>query len=320
MPNYLSYKRQIAVLDADDVQWITVKGNHIPIKEGQSKEDAVKSFFESKKGNSNNTNKESKYSPEFEIVRKNALAKGNVYGGKYTQKSKAEAYKEYKNDTSSKENMKKANEFVNGKPESSVKLSKGMTLKFSDGSKQTIKSIRSDLIDTEKSTHTAEKLIAGIKKGDIKIETKESSKKWSGAWSKRANKPVALGEAVKSAAQTSYSLNKKAKQEANYTALEIAYNDVAFTKSPKQNKADMLKAVSNSGAENIDYMKQTISNMPETAFESHNSFRKGLKDTSKWHSDWFKRANKPVTLGTALKSATNIMKKTKELGKLDKKA
>lgn len=39
------------------------------------------------------------YDPEFETVRKNAKANPNLYGGKYTQKSKAEAYKEYKKDT-----------------------------------------------------------------------------------------------------------------------------------------------------------------------------------------------------------------------------
>lgn len=53
MPSYLQYKRQLAVLDADDTEiesWITVKGNHIPIMKGQSKEDAVKSFLEKKDG------------------------------------------------------------------------------------------------------------------------------------------------------------------------------------------------------------------------------------------------------------------------------
>ena len=51
MPSYTSYIRQMAVMDADDdIQWITVKGNHIPIKKGQSKEDAVKSFFEHQAG------------------------------------------------------------------------------------------------------------------------------------------------------------------------------------------------------------------------------------------------------------------------------
>lgn len=190
MPSFLQYKRHLAVLDADDSNieaWITVKGNHIPIMKGQSKEEAVKSFIEKKgqstgakpepksnkqvfyknisgkqigspKGrtfieneimtekemakrgfdptdkrferkelgknehhfffgarfeNQKERKQESKYDPEFETVRKNALANSSVYGGKYTQKSKSEAYKEYKNDTASKENMKKANKFVN---------------------------------------------------------------------------------------------------------------------------------------------------------------------------------------------------------------
>ena len=170
MPSYTQYMRQMAVLDAkdDDIEsWITVKGNHIPIKKGQSKEDAVKSFIAGKKKNlvenhnslveamnleekgyfkkdprkrdsitqsaiemgkeeknleelmefgvkeANAAKPEPKYDPEFEVVRKNALANPNLYGGKYTQKSKAEAYKEYKKDTSSKENLKKANAFVN---------------------------------------------------------------------------------------------------------------------------------------------------------------------------------------------------------------
>lgn len=33
----------------DEVEWITVRGNHIPVGKGQSKEEAVKSFIESKK-------------------------------------------------------------------------------------------------------------------------------------------------------------------------------------------------------------------------------------------------------------------------------
>lgn len=46
----MSYLRQMSVVDGDDdIQWITVKGNHIPIKKGESKEDAISKFFESKK-------------------------------------------------------------------------------------------------------------------------------------------------------------------------------------------------------------------------------------------------------------------------------
>lgn len=33
----------------EDIEWITIKGNHIPVKKGQSKEEAVKEFIESKK-------------------------------------------------------------------------------------------------------------------------------------------------------------------------------------------------------------------------------------------------------------------------------
>ena len=48
MPSYSSYLKQMAVMDEDEVQWITAKGNHIPIKKGQSKGDAVKEFFAKK--------------------------------------------------------------------------------------------------------------------------------------------------------------------------------------------------------------------------------------------------------------------------------
>ena len=52
MPNYLQYKKMMAVFDYDDSDiesWITVKGNHIPIRKGQTKEEAVKSFIDRKK-------------------------------------------------------------------------------------------------------------------------------------------------------------------------------------------------------------------------------------------------------------------------------
>lgn len=208
MPSYLSYMRQMAVLDADDTEiesWITVRGNHIPIKKGQSKEDAVKSFIAGKKknlvenhnslveamnleekgyfkkdpkkrdsitqsaiemgkeeknleelmefgvkeGNAAKTtapekkaepktptekkengryerpvhiseplkdvmaetkenreiNKAAKkeYPAEFETVRKNAKANPYLYDLRYTQKSKAKAYEEYKKDTEKKD-------------------------------------------------------------------------------------------------------------------------------------------------------------------------------------------------------------------------
>lgn len=56
MPSYSSYVRQMSVLDNDDdITWITVKGNHIPIKKGQSKGQALREFFESKKSGGKKT-------------------------------------------------------------------------------------------------------------------------------------------------------------------------------------------------------------------------------------------------------------------------
>lgn len=171
MPSYTQYKRQMAVLDADDSEiesWITVRGNHIPIMKGQSKGDAVKSFIEKKKHNlvenhnalieatkleekgyfgkatpshskaitksafkmgdeeknleelmqfgekeANTAPTRKHYDPDFETVRKNAKANHYLYGGKYTQRSKQAAYKEWKHDTSSEENLRAANKWVN---------------------------------------------------------------------------------------------------------------------------------------------------------------------------------------------------------------
>lgn len=50
MTSYLRYKQQLRIVqDADDIEsWITVRGNHIPIKKGQSKEEAVKEFIGNK--------------------------------------------------------------------------------------------------------------------------------------------------------------------------------------------------------------------------------------------------------------------------------
>lgn len=41
-------KLRLAKNSSDEVDWITVKGNHIPIKKGQTKEEAVKEFIKSK--------------------------------------------------------------------------------------------------------------------------------------------------------------------------------------------------------------------------------------------------------------------------------
>lgn len=56
MPSYISYKQSLQKsVDADDSNiesWITVRGNHIPVMKGQSKEEAVKAFIEKKGGGS----------------------------------------------------------------------------------------------------------------------------------------------------------------------------------------------------------------------------------------------------------------------------
>lgn len=51
MPSFSVYKaRMRVVLDAgdDDITWITAHGNHIPIKKGENKGEAIKKFFEKK--------------------------------------------------------------------------------------------------------------------------------------------------------------------------------------------------------------------------------------------------------------------------------
>lgn len=82
MPSYSQYKRQLAVLDADDTDieaWITVKGNHIPIKKGQSKEEAVKSFIESKNGGGKSAEPKMSKSDRWEKYHRE---KGNIKEGR----------------------------------------------------------------------------------------------------------------------------------------------------------------------------------------------------------------------------------------------
>ena len=44
----------------DDIEWITVSGNHIPIKKGQSKDEAVKEFIEKQQSDTKEKSKENK--------------------------------------------------------------------------------------------------------------------------------------------------------------------------------------------------------------------------------------------------------------------
>ena len=48
----------IVVNKNDDVEWITVKGNHIPIKKGQTKDEAVKEFLDSKQSDTKDKSSE----------------------------------------------------------------------------------------------------------------------------------------------------------------------------------------------------------------------------------------------------------------------
>jgi len=81
MPSYVQYKKMLAVLDEndDDITWITVKGNHIPIKKGQEKGEAIKEFFEKKSGKSQESGSgksESKKTEKKEQTVQSALGYG----------------------------------------------------------------------------------------------------------------------------------------------------------------------------------------------------------------------------------------------------
>lgn len=77
MPSYSSYKRQMSVLDDEDITWITVNGNHIPVKKGQSKGDAVKEFLESKK--SDGAKKSEKTETKSEKPKEKSTKKSSVH-------------------------------------------------------------------------------------------------------------------------------------------------------------------------------------------------------------------------------------------------
>lgn len=83
MPSYTQYKRQVAFDDDNDIEsWITVKGNHIPIRKGQSKEEAVKSFIEKKGGESGGVKEsspkkpKSSYAQVASLIKKDLASKG----------------------------------------------------------------------------------------------------------------------------------------------------------------------------------------------------------------------------------------------------
>ena len=68
----------------EEVEWITVKGNHIPVGKGQSKEEAVKSFIEGKK-DGGSEKKSNQKKPELYVSTEN-----DENGQYYTVKAKAQ--------------------------------------------------------------------------------------------------------------------------------------------------------------------------------------------------------------------------------------
>lgn len=101
MPSYTSYMRQMSVLDADDdIQWITVRGNHIPIKSGEKKEDAIKEFFEKKNKSEGGEKSPEKSQSKSSGSGNKAKAEKSSGGEKLTVKSIIKRANESKNNKS----------------------------------------------------------------------------------------------------------------------------------------------------------------------------------------------------------------------------
>ena len=87
---------EVAMNEDKDIEWITVKGNHIPVKKGQSKEDAVKEFIESKQGGSDkNNSRANRQAAEYEKLKDKIDT---------IKTAKEKITKEYKNITSEEAN------------------------------------------------------------------------------------------------------------------------------------------------------------------------------------------------------------------------
>jgi hypothetical protein len=142
-----------------------------------------------------------------------------------------------------------------------------------------------------------------LKSKEILIEkNEESSKKWSGAWSKRANKPESLGNAAKNATSISKMTKMSASErdeEVGFPMLEIAYNDVEFSADPAKNRSALSKAIKESGHENADLMKTVLANLSDNELKDADAVRKGIRDymksykkkkaTDSWHKLWGKK-------------------------------
>ena len=79
----------------EDIEWITVKGNHIPVKKGQSKEEAVADFIESKHKS------ESKQDDKHESFRKSLSRTFSDYGNIERKKELTKRAEEYRKNNQS---------------------------------------------------------------------------------------------------------------------------------------------------------------------------------------------------------------------------
>jgi len=265
MTSYLRYQKELrTVQDADDIEsWITVRGNHIPVKKGQSKEDAVKSFLKNKGSSSSKTEKGSLK----EVIKPDIEKKGSV-----SIVSKGSGKGKYKIGETVKQGKILAIQKANLSDTPYYQIEKP------DGKKEW-------LIEEE-----------------IKKQKPESSKKWSGAWSKRANKPESLGNAAKNATSISKMTKMSASErdeEVGFPMLEIAYNDVDFSADPAKNRSALSKAIKESGHENTDLMKTVLANLSDNELKDADAVRKGIRDymksykkkkaTDSWHKLWGKK-------------------------------
>ena len=104
MISYLWYKKQMKVMDADDTEtWITVKGNHIPVKKGQSKSEAVKEFI-SKKSDKEMSKRENESKQLGESLKKvvSQIEKNKQLYGEYKKQKSAEKLKKLNSERSNK--------------------------------------------------------------------------------------------------------------------------------------------------------------------------------------------------------------------------
>ncbi len=67
--------KKLIAKNNDDTEWITVKGNHIPIKDGQSKAEAIEEFLEKKVEKQSKRDKIKKYRPKEIKLPKTEYAK-----------------------------------------------------------------------------------------------------------------------------------------------------------------------------------------------------------------------------------------------------